>query len=133
MKTLAFVRFCLQLRNDIFAIDGQTIKTMKQQTQYQVEPDRQSIEVYQVEHVNHACEICRPKGNRLRLLLHPTNRRTNQVGYNCLFVNSHKRVRLDVYGLIATHVNDFLWAGNASFKCEVIDKLNKVFDVRSSQ
>ena len=27
----------------------------------------------------------------------------------------------------------FLWAGNASFECEVIDKLNEVFDVRSSQ
>ena len=49
----------------------------------------------------------------------------------CLFYK--KDSRGNVYGLIATHVDDFLWAGNASFKCEVIDKLNEVFDVRSSQ
>ena len=49
----------------------------------------------------------------------------------CLFYK--KDSRGDVYGLIATHVDDFLWAGNVSFKCEVIDKLNEVFDVRSSQ
>ena len=49
----------------------------------------------------------------------------------CLFYK--KDARGNVYGLIATHVDDFLWAGNASFKCEVIDKLNEVFDVRSSQ
>ena len=49
----------------------------------------------------------------------------------CLF--SKKFTQGDVYGLIATHVDDFLWVGNASFVCEVIDKLNEVFDVCSSQ